>query len=86
VSRPRVFDRGECRNCVFKVATTAGTSVHIIFGESGAKLSVCFVCCTLRVYILVCISYGFLPFFLELLENLFALFGHFVNGFVSVGA
>jgi hypothetical protein len=32
-----------------RVEATAGISAHIIFGESGTKLPVCFVCCTLRV-------------------------------------
>jgi hypothetical protein len=33
VSKPKLFDKLECKNCVFKVEATAGTSAHTTFGE-----------------------------------------------------
>jgi hypothetical protein len=32
VSRPRLFDRPECKNCVFNVEATVGTNAHTTFG------------------------------------------------------
>jgi len=39
LSRGRLFDRIECKNCVLREADTAGINVHTTFGEGNNQIA-----------------------------------------------